>query len=209
MARSWRSGRRAAVFCLLLACGWAGLARADYVVQVGVFEKPRYAGEIARTLHLAGLSVRAQAIISVPDGLMIRLLVGPYPNRRAAEDALARVKALGQEGFVRKYVEGPDVKRRLPPGGAEAIPRPPSVRRAPPSAPAPAPQPPVTLAPGPSGSASAEDLFGLKEIAAPVTPQWMGFYQGTLAYTWPAPAHLSNFRHLFELSTEGRWGTRV
>lgn len=232
MARSWRSGRRAAVFCLLLACGWAGLARADYVVQVGVFEKPRYAGEIARTLHLAGLAVRAQAIISVPDGLMIRLLVGPYPNRRAAEDALARVKALGQEGFVRKYVEGPDVKRRLPPGGAEAIPPPPAARRAPPAAPAPAPQPPITLeppqiepppppaldedvirqalaAPGPSGSVSAEDLFGLKEIAAPVTPQWMGFYQGTLAYTWPTPAHLSNFRHLFELSTEGRWGTRV
>src|SRR3569832_1515261 len=149
MARSWRSGRRAAVLCLLLACGWAGLARADYVVQVGVFEKPRYAGEIARALHLAGLAVRAQAIISVPDGLMIRLLVGPCANRRAAE-----------------------------------------------------------AAPGPSGSVSAEDLFGLKEIAAPVTPQWTGFNQGTLAYTWPAPAHLSNFRHLFELSTEGRWGTR-
>src|SRR3569833_3418812 len=138
MARSWRSGRRAAVLCLLLACGWAGLARADYVVQVGVFEKPRYAGEIARALPLAGLVVRAQAIISVPDGLMIRQMVGTYPNRR-----------------------------------------------------------------------EAEDLFGLKEIAAPGTPQWMGFYQGTLAYTWPAPAHLSNFRHLFELSTEGRWGTRV
>src|SRR3569623_1407743 len=119
MARSWRSGRRAAVLCLLLACGWAGLARADYVVQVGVFEKPRYAGEIARAL----------ASISVPDGRMIRLLVGPYPNRRAAEDALARVKALGQEGFVRKYVEGPDVKRRLPPGGAEAIPPPPAARQ--------------------------------------------------------------------------------
>src|SRR3569832_1668029 len=117
MARSWRSGRRAAVLCLLLACGRAGLARADYVVQVGVLEKPRYAGELARALHLAGLAVRAQDIISVPDGLLIRLVVGPYHNRRAAEDALARVKALGQEGFVRKYVEGPDVKRRLPPGG--------------------------------------------------------------------------------------------
>src|SRR3569832_657731 len=100
MASSWRSGRRAAVLCLLLACGWAGLARAEYVVQVGVFEMPRYAGEIARTLHLAGLSVRAQAIISVPDGLMIRLLVGPYPNRHAAEDALVRVMAFVLVGFV-------------------------------------------------------------------------------------------------------------
>src|SRR3569833_2590016 len=126
MARSWRSGRRAAVLCLLLACGWAGLARADYVVQVGVFEKPRYAGEIARALHLAGLAVRAQAIISVPDGLMIRLLVGPYPNHHTTKETLARVKALGQENNKHKNVEGPDVKRRLPPGGAEAIPRPPS-----------------------------------------------------------------------------------
>src|SRR3569832_144197 len=109
MARSWRSGRRAAVLCLLLACGWAGLARADNVVQVGVLEKPRYAGEIARALHLAGLAVRAQAIISVPDGLMIRLLVGPYHKRRAAEDELARVTALGQEGFERLYVADHDV----------------------------------------------------------------------------------------------------
>src|SRR3569833_2535024 len=98
MARSWRSGRRAAVLCLLLACGWAGLARADYVVQVGVFEKPRYAGEIARAHREAREVQRAQAIISVPDGLMIRLLVGPYPIRRAAEDALARGGARGRGG---------------------------------------------------------------------------------------------------------------
>src|SRR3569832_1775866 len=147
MARSWRSGRRAAVLCLLLSCGRAGLARADYVVQVGVIEKPRYAGEIACALYLAGLAVRAQAIISVPDGLMIRLLDGSYSYRRAAEDALARVKALGQEGFVRKFVEGPDVKRRLPPGGAEAIPPPPSVWRAFPAASAPASLSPVSLVP--------------------------------------------------------------
>src|SRR3569623_2564509 len=108
MASWWRN----AVGCVLLAAAGllAGAARADYVVQVGVYEKPRYAGEVARSLHLAGLPVREQPIISVPDGLMIRLLVGPYPTRRAAEDALARVKALGQEGFVRKIVAGPDVK---------------------------------------------------------------------------------------------------
>lgn len=229
MARSWRSGRPLALLCLLFAADcWSGVARADYVVQVGVFEKPRYAGEIARTLHLAGLSLRAQAIISVPDGLMIRLLVGPYPNRRAAEDALARVKALGQEGFVRKYVEGPEVKRRPASGGAETA-APPVTTPAPP---VPTPQPPITLepsqiepppppaldenvvrqalaAPTTSSSVSAEDLFGLKEVPAPVTPRWMGFYQSTLAYTWPMPAHFSNFRHLFELSTEGRWSPRV
>lgn len=231
MARSWRSGPRAVLFCLLLAAsGWAGLARADYVVQVGVFEKPRYAGEIARTLHLTGLPVRAQAVINVPDGLMIRLLVGPYPSRRAAEDALARVKSLGHEGFVRKFVEGPDVKRRPPVPAAEPLAPPPAPPAVP--VPPPAPSPPIAIehspdepppppgldedvirqalaAPEPGGSVSAEDLFGLKEVVAPATPRWTGFYQGTLAYTWPEPAHLSNFRHLFELSTEGRWSQRV
>lgn len=231
MAKLLVSLRRIAV-CGLLVIGWmAGAAHADYVVQIGVFEKPRFAGEIARTLHLAGLPVRAQPIINVPDGLMIRLMVGPYPNRRAAEDALTRVRALGQEGFVRKFVEGPDVKRRTP--LPEETVEPPAMPAEPPPPPVAAPkrETPLTLeqlqaepppppaldekliqqalaAPGPSGTVSAEDLFGLKDIKPQTSPRLTGFYQSTLAYTWPTPGHLSNFRHILELATEGASGSR-
>ena len=229
MASWWHN----AVVCVLLAAAGllAGAARADYVVQVGVYEKPRYAGEVARSLHLAGLPVRAQPIINVPDGLMIRLLVGPYSNRREAEDALARVKALGQEAFVRKFVEGPDVKRRPPSAVEKITPAPPPMPALPPPVAEPKKETPLTLeqlraepppppqfeeqiqqalaAPTPGASVSAEDLFGLGNLETAPPPGITGFYQSTLAYTWPEPAHLSNFRHLLELSTQGRWGKRV
>lgn len=221
MARGAERRRIAAYGCLMLVWLLAGAARADYVVQVGVYEKPRYAGQIARSLHLAGLPVRAQAIINVPDGLMIRLMVGPYPNRRAAEDALARVKTLGQTGFVRRYVEGPEVKRPAPPAPAPAAPPPPPVKEAPLTLEQLElePPPPPALdeellqqalaAPAAGGSVSAEDLFGLADLGAPRTPRLSGFYQGTLAYAWPEPAHLSKFRHILELATERRWGDSV
>lgn len=220
MAKSWFSGRCLASW---LCATWllAGAAHADYVVQVGVFEKARYAGDIARRLHLAGLPVRAQAIINVPDGLMIRLLVGPYNNRRAAEDALARVKALGQEGFIRKHVEGPEVKRRVSPDMAPMAPPTPPPPQEPPltfeQLQAEPPPPPSlneeqlqqALAAPAAGSVPAEDLFGLAGLDVSQAPPLRGFYQTTLAYSWPEPAHMSNFRHLLEMSREGGWGTHV
>lgn len=203
----------------------ASSARADYVVQVGVFEKPRFAGEIARRLHLAGLTVKAQPIIDVPGGLMVRLMVGPYVTRREAEDALARVKSFGQEGFIRKYVEGPDVKRPGQPPSSARAPRdtpaapPPSPAKEPPIAlerlhTEPPPPPELTeqqieellaLAP-PDIPVPAEDLFGLGELPVARPPRLIGFFQSELAYAWPEPAHLSKFRQTLELSTQGRWG---
>ncbi len=206
---------------------WAAAfaVHADYVVQVGVFEKPRYAGEIARSLHLAGLTVKAQPIIDVPGGLMVRLMVGPYITRREAEDALARVKALGQEGFIRKYVEGPDVKRPGQPPSSVHAPKetpavpPPSPVKEPPIAlerlnAEPPPPPELTeqqieellaLAP-PEIPVPAEDLFGLGELPVAPPSRFTGFFQSELAYTWSKPAHLSKFRQTLELSTQGEWG---
>ncbi len=207
---------------------WAAVcsARADYVVQVGVFEKPRYAGDIARTLHLGGLTVKAQPIIDVPGGLIIRLMVGPYATRREAEDALVRVKALGQEGFIRKYVEGPEVKRPSPRPGPAPVPKE-TTTVPPPPAPAKEPlivldrlniEPPppselteeqiqelLALAP-PEIPVPAEDLFGLGELPTAPPSRITGFFQSELAYAWREPAHLSKFRHTLELSTQGEWG---
>ncbi len=206
---------------------WAlcAAARADYVVQVGVFEKPRHAGEIARALHLAGLKVKAQPIIEVPGSLMIRLMVGPYPTRREAEDALVRLKALGQEGFIRKYVDEPEVKRAQVKPPAEP---PPAQAAVPPPAPPVSKEPPIALeqlgaepppppeldeeqlklalaAPSPGG-VPAEDLFGLGGLAVAPPSPLTGFFQSEAAYAWPETAHLSKFRQTLELSAQGRWG---
>src|SRR3569623_3138199 len=162
---------------------------------------------------------------------VIRLLLGPYSIRREAEDALARVKALGQEAFVRKFVEGPDVKRRPPSAVEKITPAPPPPPALPPPVAEPNKETPLRLeqlraepppppqfeeqirqamaAPTPGASVTAEDLFGLGNLETAPPPGITGFYQSTLAYTWPEPAHLSNFRHLLELSTQGRWGKRV
>ncbi len=198
----------------------ATVAQADYVVQVGIFSKPFFAGEAAKVLHRQGFKVQAQPIIDVPNRLTIRLTVGPFVSRRDAEDTLARLKALGHDGFVRKATStAPEVRRRLvtAPTPAKTV------------APAPAPEarPEAELGgvtPSPSEldeegielalaaaaePLSVEELFGLGSAEAVHTPTFTGFFQSELAYAVEEPAHYSKFRHTLEVSAQGRWGRRM
>lgn len=212
----------AACFCLF---AW-GSARAEYIVQLGVYSKPLIAGQTARTVHDAGLPVKVQPIIGVPDLLHIRLFVGPYPDRRGAEAALQRLKAIGYDGLVRKYEPGAAVirapKRKVqelartePPRPRTAVPpaaAPPAAEPAPPeeltAEVPPEAIPPIALAPG-APPLSAEDYFGLQPTPQKKGARITGYVQSELAYTTTSPSHRSKFRHTLELGADGSRGPRI
>jgi DedD protein len=64
------------------------------VVQVGAFADPARAREVRQTLERAGLKTYTH-VAETPDGPRTRVRLGPFASRTEAEQAAARVKALG------------------------------------------------------------------------------------------------------------------
>lgn len=215
----------------LLCVAWltlfaGGAANARYIVQLGIYSKPLTAGQTARTVHEAGLPVKVQPIIGVPDLLHIRLFVGPYPDRRGAEAALQQLKRIGYDGLVRKYEPGAAVirapKRKVqelarsqPPPPRWPVPPPPESNAPPPPAPAAPPVaevapeelPQIALAPG-APPQTAEEYFGLAPTPPAKGARITGYAQSELAYATERPSHRSKFRHTLELGADGSRGPR-
>ena len=207
------------VFAVMLSL-FCQSARADYAVQVGVYIKRSYADELVNTLQNAGFPVEMQSSTRADGTVRIRIIVGPYPQRKSAVEALARLKAAGHDGFIRKYSgesaaarqpEMPQPIAVLPSPSAEKVPPPAAKKGAvatpPPGQPSAQPsgagEPAVS--PGAAPSAS-EDIFSLDEAGGgEPSSHFTGFFQSELAYAESSPEHLSKFRNTLELAAQGRF----
>lgn len=203
---------------------WAG-----YWVQAATYSKSFYADKMAQSLVLSGFSVGLRNVVQADNRTLVQLLVGPYPDRGAAEDGLARLRALGQarDGFVRQYDKVSTADWRLTHAREEdtspAISDSPSTGQAPadippkqgpsvklkkpeealdlavektPAVPARSPQP---------EAAGVEGLFGLDTDQGMSVSRFTGFFQSELAYAVSSPGHLSKFRNMLELGSEGHF----
>jgi hypothetical protein len=94
----------AAALAILFA---AGLARADWVVQVAAFAEREHVVDGSARLKKAGFPVVTEEFTPKVGGPLTRLLVGPYLDRKSAEAMAARLKAAGWPGYVRRYVPPP------------------------------------------------------------------------------------------------------
>lgn len=70
-----------------------------YVLQLGTFSEADNARQLKARLAAKGVPAFTEHLAS-PGGDRIRVRVGPYPSRAAAEQALSRVNALGLSGVV-------------------------------------------------------------------------------------------------------------
>ena len=99
--------RRSTSRCLLLLVVTLSLfsqpALADYAVQVGIYKTRYYADELITELKESGYPVVTLPLNRSDGSVWLRIAVGPYPQFKLAEDALAELKAAGHDGFVRKY----------------------------------------------------------------------------------------------------------
>lgn len=77
----------------------APVAPVPYAINVGLFADEGNARRAHERLQQAGLPVLVQAVASAK-GPRSRVRVGPYPQREAADEAAARIRALGLEAVV-------------------------------------------------------------------------------------------------------------
>lgn len=76
-----------------------GPADAPHVVLIGAFANPGNVQTLQKKLGELGLKVYTEPLDS-PQGKKTRVRAGPFPNRQAAEKAVARMKAIGVGGVV-------------------------------------------------------------------------------------------------------------
>ncbi len=81
----------------------APAATGRFVVQIGAFQDGEKVREISARLSAAGLPHYTEAV-PVASGTAMRVRVGPYASREAADDALKKVQALG---FAASKLVGP------------------------------------------------------------------------------------------------------
>ena len=70
-----------------------------YVVQVGAFSDVHKAREARLKVERAGLKTYTH-VAETPDGMRIRVRLGPFASKSEADKAAARVKALGLPAAV-------------------------------------------------------------------------------------------------------------
>lgn len=74
-------------------------ADVPHVVLIGAFADPGNVHNLQKKLGELGLKVYTEPLDS-PQGKKTRVRAGPFPNRQAAEKAVARMKAIGVGGVV-------------------------------------------------------------------------------------------------------------
>lgn len=74
-------------------------ADVPHVVLIGAFANPGNVQNLQKKLGELGLRVYTEPLDS-PQGKKTRVRAGPFPNRQAAEKAVARMKAIGVGGVV-------------------------------------------------------------------------------------------------------------
>ena len=213
-------------FAVLAMLSAAGLARADWVVQVAAFAERQNVVDGASRLQRAGFPVVTEEFTPKVGGPLTRLLVGPYLDYRSAVAMAARLKAAGWPGYVRRYAPPPSPRRSATAVAAAPAPArpksaavPPRLAAATPSpAPASAPGPPVPEVPPTAPAAqtspdadvpvpppSAAPAISLPEVSSPGAGDFhlFGSYQLEGAYTTAAPAHGSKFKSLIEAGATG------
>jgi len=115
----------------------AAIAAGNYVVNIGSFSNLDNAGALVKKLRAARLPVAADRV-TLASGTAMRIRVGPYVDRAAAEAARLRAEA----------VTGSDSKVVALDAGTEPVPRPAPAMQVPaPSAPTATPTAPVASKP--------------------------------------------------------------
>ena len=74
-------------------------SKVRYVVQAGAYADSHTAQEVRAKIAKSGLDTYTQ-VVDTPQGKRIRVRVGPFNDRAAAEKALGRVKKLGLNAVV-------------------------------------------------------------------------------------------------------------
>jgi hypothetical protein len=219
-----RHARRTAAAAWLLMLAGAAILRADWAVQVAAYADRSNLEVGVESLKKAGYPVALESFTPRVGPPLTRLLAGPYPTRKAAEEAAARLARAGWPGYVRRFTPpAPAPPRETPP------PAPPAREAAPaPARPAPPPPAPAAeKAPAPPPAGKAEEVpaptpeGAASEVPVPPPPpppalnlpsegvapaqsfKLFGYYQIEGAYTTPQPAHGSKFRNLFEIGASG------
>lgn len=77
----------------------AAAASARYVVQVGAFSDAAKAREVRLKVEKAGLVTYTQ-VVETAEGKRIRVRVGPYADRAAADHAAERIRSLGLSAAI-------------------------------------------------------------------------------------------------------------
>lgn len=77
----------------------AAPSKARFVVQAGAFADAHAAQAVRARIEKAGLRTYTQ-VVDTAQGKRIRVRVGPFPTRDAAEQALAKLRRLGLSGAV-------------------------------------------------------------------------------------------------------------
>ena len=77
----------------------AAPSKARFVVQAGAFADAHAAQAVRARIEKAGLKTYTQ-VVDTAQGKRIRVRVGPFPTRDAAEQALAKLRRLGLSGAV-------------------------------------------------------------------------------------------------------------
>lgn len=107
--------KRFRLMALLLAglCMICQMAHAGYWIQAATYSKPFYAERMAKSLAATGFSAGLRKVEAANNKHLIQLLLGPYPNRQAAEKDLLRLKSLGHgsDGLIREYEAGIKVEK--------------------------------------------------------------------------------------------------
>lgn len=98
-AKSGGDAKRAQALLEGKAAEPGAAASVPYVVLIGAFANPGNVQTLQKKLGELGLKVYTEPLES-PQGKKIRVRAGPFPNRQAAEKAVARMKAIGVGGVV-------------------------------------------------------------------------------------------------------------
>jgi hypothetical protein len=201
--------------CLLLVWALASFAQsawADYWVQVGMYRVRFYADNEARALMAAGFSVESQLVEDKKGRALIRLLVGPYRTRHEAAVALTRLSVLDHSGIIRR--NGHAAKITATHTAVQSVTSSPLLGKESSAVAVQDETPtiaanndPPTAVPSPSSDTDTDtddDMLGLEDQSRGSSPKITGYFQDELAYAESSPQHLSKFRNILEVASQGR-----
>ncbi len=154
---------------------------ADYSVQVGAFADHTSADRFSDTLHEQGFPATATPASASPDALTL-VRVGPYPDRKNAEETRRRLVSADITGFLVQNPASGDTAETDSQAETTVIAA-------------------TETKNEPAAADSMEDLFGMEEEQDEASNKYNfgGFFNSKYAYTYKSPTHHSMLRNTFEL----------
>ncbi len=74
--------------------------RGEYVLQVASYKSDQHADRLRAKLLLAGLEARVQKFTLADKGIVYRVVLGPYKNKRQLKNVRQKVNKLGLDAIA-------------------------------------------------------------------------------------------------------------